>query len=96
MKLVPFLATAVLTGGTIYYANDAYAADAVTKTEPAPAATTEPIKVSPELMRQNAALGVMQGHMNMLLTQRQALDVQIKGLQQQIDDGTAMKDKLSK
>ena len=91
MKLVPLVSVLVLG-----FAPLAYAADAVTKTEPAPATATEPVKISPELMRQNAALGVMQGHMNALLTQKQALDVQIKALQQQIDDGTAMKDKLSK
>ena len=91
MKSLPFVFVLALS-----FAPIAYAADAPTKTEPAPAAATEPVKVSPALMQQNAALGVMQGHMNMLLTQKAALDVQIKALQQQIDDGKAMADKLSK
>ena len=52
--------------------------------------------MSPELMKQDAALGVMQGHMNAYLAQRDALDVQIKALQQKIDDGKAMRGKLAK
>ena len=42
---------------------------------------------SPEAMRENAALGMMQAHMNVLLTNRDALTVQISALQKKIDEG---------
>jgi hypothetical protein len=72
----------------------ALAADAVA---PAPAAapSTPAVIVSPELMRQNAVLGTMQGHMNALLTQREAIDAQITALQKKIDEGKAMAEKLA-
>jgi hypothetical protein len=60
-----------------------------------PDRTSTPVIVSPELMRQNAALGVMQGHMNELLTRRDAVDVQINALQKRIDAGNAMAEKLA-
>ena len=80
-------------------ASYSYAADTNTPPEnneqTAPAPATEPVKVSPELMRINAELGVLQGHMNALLTQRAALDDHIKALQQKIDDSTALRNKLT-
>jgi hypothetical protein len=91
MKILPLVSILALG-----FALPVYAAEAVTKTEPPAAAATAPMSVAPEVMQATARLGVMQGHMNALLAQRDSMDAQIKALQMNIDRETAMRDKLSK
>lgn len=97
--LLPALFISYLLSATSLQAADTTApalAQAPAATEPAAPAATEPKIVSPALMRQDAALGVMQGHMNALLAQRDAINVQVEKLQKQIDAATAMREKLAK
>lgn len=96
MRSILILAFVVFAAPAYATDNSAPANAPVVRSELAPAEVTEPVKVSPEMMRLNAEMGVTQGHMNALLTQRGALDVQIKALQQKIDDAGAMRDKMSK
>jgi hypothetical protein len=94
MKILPFVSVLALG-----FASLAYAADAPTpptKTEPPAAKATEPVEVSPELMKEENKVEALQAQMNVLLAQHDALDLRIKALQAKIDEGKAMKEKLSK
>ena len=73
----------------------AFADEAAAPATKSEGTATTPVVVSTEVLRENAALGVMQGHMNMLLTSRDALNVQIDALQKKIDEGKAMVEKLA-
>jgi hypothetical protein len=97
-KIIPAaLAALILLVPVAALADDtAPAANAPAKTEPASPAKTEPKIVSPELMRQNAQITVLQTHMNAFLTQRDNLNAQIEKLQKNIDAATTVRDSLSK